>query len=88
VRLESRAALDTSPFPSVDGLKRAGRTARDPQVKWVKKAWETAGLEEAAPYPGRPALTFRFVARLRDKLRGQQPSQTQRAARRAARRDE
>jgi hypothetical protein len=82
VRLESRAALDTSPFPSVDGLKRAGRTAGDPEVKKAKKAWETAGLEEAPPYPGQPTLTFRFDARLRAKQRGQQPSPAQRAARR------
>ncbi len=78
----TRAAFDASPFPSVDGLKQAGRTAGDAAVKWAKKAWETAGLEEAPPFPGQPALTFRFDARLRDKQRRQQPSPAQRAARR------
>ena len=78
----TRAKFDAGPFPSVHGLKQAGRTASDATVKWVKKQWETAGLEESPPYPGRPALTFHFDAKLRAKQRSQQPSPAQRAARR------
>ena len=82
--LASRHAFEDGPFPSVNGLKQAGRTAGDAQVKLIKKAWETAGLEETphGPHPDRPRLTFRFDQRLRDKQRGQQLSQTRRAAHR------
>ena len=79
---DRRVAFDVGLFPSVDGLKLAGRSAGDAAVKWTKKAWETAGLEEAPPYPGSPALTFRFDPRLRAKQRRQQPSPAERAARR------
>ena len=80
---ERRAAFDAGPFPSVDSLKRdRGLSATHKRVKWARKQWETAGLDEAPPYPGRPALTFRFDARLRAKQRGQQPSPAERAARR------
>ncbi len=79
---DRRAAFDAGPFPSVDGLKLAGRSAGDAAVKWAKKAWETAGLEEAPPYPGHSSLTFHFDPRLRAKQRRQQPSPAERAARR------
>ena len=73
-----RADFDQGLFPSVAGRKDAGAHAGQPYIKWLRKAWETAGWDERAGPSGR--LVYVYDEGLRRKQREAQPSQSGRAA--------